>query len=88
MLSDEQFMEEHIALLQKRVWEMRQLAEKEFTRMKVPYSRGYAGFFSWLNLREYLNEDSYEGEQELYQFIYEHGNVIVAPVGVVAWIEA
>lgn len=62
MLSDEQFMEEHIALLQKRVWEMRQLAEKEFTRMKVPYSRGYAGFFSWLNLREYLSEDSYEGE--------------------------
>ena len=81
-------IQNNIALLQKRVWEMRQLAEKEFTRMKVPYSRSYAGFFSWLNLREYLIEDSYEGEQELYQFIYEHGNVIVAPVGAVAWIEA
>ena len=62
-------MKEHVALLQKRVWEMH-----------VPDSRGYAGFFSWLDLRAYLNEDSYEGEQELYKFIYEHGNVIIAPV--------
>lgn len=80
ILSDEAFMKEHVALLQKRVWEMRQMVEKELTRMHVPYSRGYAGFFSWLDLRAYLNEDSYEGEQELYKFIYEHGNVIIAPV--------
>lgn len=87
MLSDEKFMDEHVALLQKRVWEMRQLAESEFTRMNVPYSRGYAGFFSWLNLREYLNEDSYEGEQELYKFIYEHGNVIIAPACAIGQID-
>ena len=50
--------------------------------MNVPFCSGEAGFFSWLNLREYLEEDSYEGELELYQYIYEHGNIIIAPVGV------
>lgn len=75
-------MKEHIALLQKRVYEMRQFVEKEFRRMNVPFCSGEAGFFSWLNLREYLEEDSYEGELELYQYIYEHGNIIIAPVGV------
>ena len=65
-------MTEHVALLQERVLAMRQLVEAAFTRMKIPFATGYAGFFSWLNLREYLKEDSYEGEQELYKFIYEH----------------
>ena len=74
-------MKEHVALLQERVLAMRELVEVAFTKMKVPFSTGYAGFFSWLNLREYLKEDSYEGEQELYKFIYEHGNIIIAPVG-------
>ena len=73
-------MKEHIDLLQKRVYEMRLLAEKEFRRMNVSFCEGNAGFFSWLNLREYLEEDSYEGELELYNFIYEHGNIIIAPV--------
>ena len=73
-------MTEHVALLQERVLAMRQLVEAAFTRMKIPFATGYAGFFSWLNLREYLKEDSYEGEQELYKFIYEHGNIIIAPV--------
>lgn len=73
-------MTEHVALLQERVLAMRQLVEVAFTRMKIPFATGYAGFFSWLNLREYLKEDSYEGEQELYKFIYEHGNIIIAPV--------
>ena len=82
MLGNESFMKEHVALLQKRVYEMRLFVEKEFRRMKVPFSHGDAGFFSWLNLREYLEEDSYEGELELYNYIYEHGNIIIAPVGV------
>ena len=73
-------MKEHIELLQKRVHDMRMLAEKEFRRMEVPFCEGNAGFFSWLNLREYLEEDSYEGELELYKYIYEHGNIIIAPV--------
>ena len=60
MLSDEAFMKEHIALLQKRVYEMREFVEKEFRRMKVPFYAGNAGFFCWLNLREYLEEDSEE----------------------------
>ena len=79
ILSDKAFMTEHVALLQERVLAMRQLVEAAFTRMKIPFATGYAGFFSWLNLREYLKEDSYEGEQELYKFIYEHGNIIIAP---------
>ena len=74
-------MTEHVALLQERVLAMRQLVETAFARMHVPFATGYAGFFSWLNLREYLKADSYEGEQELYKFIYEHGNIIIAPVG-------
>ena len=80
MLSDEAFMKEHIALLQKRVYEMREFVEKEFRRMNIPFYAGNSGFFCWLNLREYLEEDSYEGEQELYKYIYENGNIILAPV--------
>lgn len=80
MLNDESFMKDHIALLQKRVYEMRQLVEKEFTRMRIPFYSGNAGFFSWLNLRDYLKEDSFEGEIELYNFIYDHANIIIAPV--------
>lgn len=73
-------MTEHISLLQRRVWNMRQLVEATLHRLNIPIANGYAGFFSWMNLREYLKEDSYEGEQELYKFIYEHGNIIIAPV--------
>ena len=82
MLSNQTFMKEHISLLQHRVWKMRQLVEATLHRLNIPIARGYAGFFSWMNLREYLKEDSYEGEQELYEFIYEHGNIIIAPVDV------
>ena len=82
MLSNERFMKEHVSILQQRVWAQRQLAEETFTRMNVPMAKGYAGFFCWLNLREYLKEDSYEGEQELYKFVYEHANVVMAPVGI------
>ena len=80
MLSNEAFMKEHIELLQKRVYNMRLMVEKEFRRIHIPFCPGTAGFFSWLNLREYLEEDSYEGELELYNYIYEHGNIIMAPV--------
>ncbi|KAK8804010.1 hypothetical protein WA171_000103 [Blastocystis sp. BT1] len=79
MLSNQAFMNEHISLLQHRVWNMRQLVEATLHRLHIPIAKGYAGFFSWMNLREYLKEDSYEGEQELYEFIYEHGNIIIAP---------
>ena len=79
MLDDEAFMKEHVEILQKRVLEMRQLMEKELTRMKIPFCKGYAGFFSWIDLRAYLKEDSFKGEQELCRFLYDHGNIIVAP---------
>ena len=79
MLDDEAFMKEHVEILQKRVLEMRELMEKELTRMKIPFCKGYAGFFSWIDLRAYLKEDSFQGEQELCRFLYDHGNIIVAP---------
>lgn len=80
MLSNEAFMKEHVAILQERVYAHRVMAEETFNRMAIPMAKGYAGFFSWLNLRDYMKEDSYEGEQELYKYIYEHANVVLAPV--------
>lgn len=80
MLSNEAFMKEHVALLQERVYAHRVMAEETFNRMAIPIAKGYAGFFSWLNLRDYMKEDSYEGEQELYKYIYEHANIVLAPV--------
>lgn len=79
MLDDEAFMKEHVEILQKRVLEMRELMERELTRMNIPFCKGYAGFFSWIDLRSYLHEDSFAGEQELCRFLYEHGDIIVAP---------
>ena len=83
MLDDAAFMKEHVEILQKRVLEMRELMEKELTRMKIPFCKGYAGFFSWIDLRAYLKEDSFQGEQELCRFLYDHGNIIVAPGSVI-----
>ena len=79
MLEDKKFMEEHVALLQRQVLDMRNLMERELDRMKIPYFKGIAGFFVWMDLRAYLKENSYEGEQELCKWLFEHGNIIVAP---------
>ena len=33
-----------------------------------------------MNLNEYMKGNTFEDEEELYNYIYEHGKVIICPV--------
>lgn len=79
MFSDKPFLEQHVSTLREKVWSGRQLAESFFDALDVTHVKGEGGFFVWFNLGKFLNEKTFEAEEELYNFIYEHGKVIVCP---------
>ena len=56
------------------------IAEGFFSENKIPFIPGTAGYFCWIDLNEYMIGDDFEAEEELYNYIYEHGKVIICPV--------
>lgn len=81
MLNDEEYIKDHIHTLRESVWKGRMIAENFFKENNIPVIHGTAGYFCWIDLTQYMIGDSFEAEEELYNFIYEHGKVIICPVG-------
>ena len=79
MLNDKEYIEDHLHTLRYSVWEGRKIAEEFFKENNIPLIQGTAGYFCWIDLREYMIGDTFEAEEELYTYIYEHGKVIICP---------
>ena len=80
MLNDEEYINDHVKTLRDSVWKGRKIAEDFFTENGIPFIPGTAGYFCWIDLNEYMIGDTFEAEEELYNYIYEHGKVIICPV--------
>ena len=80
MLEDEEYIADHVHTLRTDVWKGRQIAEGFFSENKIPFIPGTAGYFCWIDLNEYMIGDDFAAEEELYNYIYEHGKVIICPV--------
>ena len=80
MLTDKEYITDHMHTLRYSVWEGREIAENFFKENNIPFIPGTAGYFCWINLRDYMIGDSFEDEEKLYNYIYEHGKVIICPV--------
>ena len=83
MLNDEEYIKDHMHTLRYSVWEGRKIAENFFKENNIPFIPGTAGYFCWINLKDYMIGDTFEDEEKLYNYIYEHGKVIICPVSVV-----
>lgn len=85
MLNDKEYITDHMHTLRYSVWEGREIAENFFKENNIPFIPGTAGYFCWINLRDYMIGDTFEDEEKLYNYIYEHGKVIICPVRCFAW---
>lgn len=85
MLNDKEYIQDHIKTLRECVWKGRTIAQNFFAENGIPFIPGTAGYFCWIDLNKYMKGDTFEDEEELYNYIYEHGKVIICPVGIV-WV--
>ena len=88
MLNDEKYLKWHVKTLREDVWKGRDIAQTFFRENGIPIIPGSAGYFCWINLNEYMKGNTFEDEEELYNYIYEHGKVIICPVGAVGVADA
>ena len=80
MLNDEEYLKWPVKTLREDVWKGRDIAQTFFRENGIPIIPGSAGYFCWINLNEYMKGNTFEDEEELYNYIYEHGKVIICPV--------
>ncbi|KAK8807052.1 hypothetical protein WA158_003811 [Blastocystis sp. Blastoise] len=79
LLLDKEYHKVHLPLHQEGIRHGRELIEKFFDSMNIKYTKGNACFFIWTDLSSYLKENTFEGEMELYHYIYEKAKVIICP---------
>lgn len=79
LLADKEYHKVHFPLHKEGIRHTREQIEKFFDSMNIKYKKGNACFFIWTDLSPYLKEKTFEGEMELYRYVYEKARVIICP---------
>ncbi len=79
VFSDVDFVEKYIAHNQKVMTESYALVIEYLKKWKVPYVPARGSLFVWLDLSEFLSEQSQEAENQLWMDIYEKTKVLLTP---------
>jgi aspartate/methionine/tyrosine aminotransferase len=79
MLSDEEWTEHYLDEMRSRLNTSYQATTSALNAAGIPYTEAQAGMFLLVDLRQYLDEASWTGEDELWRRILDETNVNLTP---------
>jgi len=79
VLSDQQFIEQYIIENQKRLTENYIIAVSKLRTDQIPYIPAIGSLFVWLDLSEFMAENTAEDEHKLWQTIYDETGFLLTP---------
>jgi aspartate/methionine/tyrosine aminotransferase len=79
VLEDLDFMEKYIAANQKALTESYVIVINSLRKLGIPYNPSYGSLFVWLDMSEFLNEESDQGQHELWLEIFEKTGILFTP---------
>jgi len=79
LLKDADFIEKYIVENKTRINQSYQLAIKILNKLEVPYIPSRGSFFIWADFSKYLQEDTAQGEEQLWLDIYRNTGVLLTP---------
>ncbi|RPA70401.1 aminotransferase class I/II-fold pyridoxal phosphate-dependent enzyme [Cyclobacteriaceae bacterium YHN15] len=79
MLEDLDFMEKFIAANRKALTESYVIVIRSLRKLRIPYNPSYGSLFVWLDMSEFLKEESDQGQHELWLEIFEKTGILFTP---------
>lgn len=79
LLNDAEFMARFVAQNQERLTQAYVTVVECLRRIRVPYVPSRGSHFVWIDLSEFLPEDSENGELALWRSLYERTGVLLTP---------
>lgn len=79
VLGDHDFMEKYIQHNQKALTESYLVVIRSLRKLKVPYAPARGSLFVWLDLSEFLQDQSQEVENAFWMDVYEKTGVLLTP---------
>lgn len=79
VLEDQNFMKEFVSANQKALTDAYVITVKVLKSLKIPYNPSYGSLFVWMDMSEFLKEDSEHGQHELWLEIFEKTGILFTP---------
>lgn len=79
VLKDKAFLEEYIASNQKALTKSYLIVVQLLKTLNIPYNPSYGSLFVWIDLSEFLMENSDKGQEDLWLDIYQHTGILFTP---------
>ena len=79
VLEDREFMADFVAAPQAALTQSYVIVVRNFRTLGIPYSPSYGSLFVWMDLSEFLKEDSEPGQHQLWLEIFEESGVLLTP---------
>jgi len=79
VLSDKKFIKKYIKTNKENLTRSYLTVTKTLDKLEVPYVPARGSLFVWLDLSEFLKENSEVAEQELWRLLYDQQGVLLTP---------
>ncbi len=79
VLTDHDFMTGYVKRNQERLTDAYAMVVTRLRRMRVPYIPSRGSLFAWIDLSEFLEAESIDGELALWESIYRESGVLLTP---------
>ena len=79
VLSDHAFVKQYIQTNQQRLTENFATATRVLKELNVPFAPSRGSLFVWLDLSEFLKENTQDAEHELWMDLYKQAGVLLTP---------
>ncbi len=78
-LRDQDFVENYIEVNQRRLNQSYEIVIETLSFLNVPYLPSRGSLFVWIDLSQFLEEESRKGEESLWLDIYKNSGVLLTP---------
>ncbi|WP_373497158.1 aminotransferase class I/II-fold pyridoxal phosphate-dependent enzyme [Aquiflexum sp.] len=79
VLKDLDFMDMYIAANQKALTKSYLIVVSCLKELRIPYNPSYGSLFVWMDMSEFLEEDSDQGQHGLWKEIFEKTGILFTP---------
>lgn len=79
VLTDRDFMTGYVKRNQERLTEAYAMVVERLRRMRVPYIPSRGSLFAWIDLSEFLEDESVDGALALWDSLYRESGVLLTP---------
>jgi aspartate/methionine/tyrosine aminotransferase len=79
MLNDDEFVADYIKQNQKDLTDAYALVTSGLKRLNIPFVPSRGSMFIWIDFSQFLEDNSQEGENELWQRIFDNTGILLTP---------